>query len=74
MGLMVSNYNSLPPLWLVYAVVQSNAHCLIWYYNILSTLLQLHPKKRISAIAAIQHRYFADLPYQLFELQDGKCA
>ena len=36
--------------------------------------LQLHPRKRISAAAAIQHRYFADLPYQLFELHDGESA
>jgi len=41
--------------------------------SLLTIILQLHPRKRISANVAIQHRYFADLPYQLIELQDGKC-
>jgi len=35
-------------------------------------MLQLHPRKRLSADGAMLHRYFADLPYQMFELQDGQ--
>jgi len=58
------DYSSLLPSFLVQLLLLLLQLC---------ALLQLHPRKRISANAAMQHRYFADLPYQLFELQDGEC-
>ena len=36
-------------------------------------LLQQKAQKRISAEQALRHRYFAELPHKIFELDDGKC-
>ena len=35
--------------------------------------LQMIPSRRISALQALHHQYFGDLPPKLFELPDGKC-
>ena len=35
-------------------------------------LLQQKAQKRISAEQALRHRYFAELPHKIFELDDGK--
>ena len=35
-------------------------------------LLQLEPRKRISAKASMRHQYFDDLPQKIHELSDGK--
>ena len=36
-------------------------------------LLQQRGNKRIGAEPALMHRYFADLPQKLHELDDGRC-
>ena len=35
--------------------------------------LQMIPSRRISALQALHHQYFGDLPLKLFEQLDGTC-
>ena len=42
---------------------------MLYYCNFCSEKLQ--PRQRITAIEALQHRYFVDLPRQLYELPEG---
>ena len=40
--------------------------------SLATLLLQQKAQKRIGAEQALRHRYFAELPYKIFELDDGK--
>ena len=40
--------------------------------NLASKLLQLQPSCRLTAETAVKHRFFQELPAQIFQLPDGK--
>ena len=40
--------------------------------SLATLLLQQKAQKRIGAEQALRHRYFAELPYKIFELDDGE--
>ncbi len=40
--------------------------------SLATLLLQQKAQKRIGADQALRHRYFAELPHKIFELNDGK--
>ena len=41
--------------------------------SLATLLLQQKAQKRLGAEQALRHRYFAELPHKIFELDDGKC-
>ena len=41
--------------------------------SLANLLLQQRAQKRIGAEQALRHRYFAELPLKIFELDDGEC-
>ena len=44
-----------------------------WFLVLFSSCFQLQPRHRITAVEALHHRYFADLPRLLYEIPDGRC-